>query len=93
MDTNASNALAPRSCHVRDLSALIGLLAVMEGEIMVGELAQHLSGRIRDRLERAGILAANGAEPELCQSLEDLIHRLRYALGESDHPPQPTARE
>jgi hypothetical protein len=29
----AARGLAPRSCHARDLSALIGLLAVIEGEL------------------------------------------------------------
>ena len=33
MSGTVPDALAPRSCHARDLSALIGLLAVIEGEL------------------------------------------------------------
>ena len=91
MSAEASESLAPRKCHARDLSALIGLLAVIEGELMVGEVPQHLSGRIRDRLERAKILERGGTERDLRQSINDLNHRLRYALGEYDDPPRPMA--
>jgi hypothetical protein len=67
---------------MRDLSALVGLLAVIEGELMVGEISQHLSGRIRYRLESVMILEPGGTERDLRQAINDLNHRLRYALGE-----------
>jgi hypothetical protein len=89
MSANASDPLAPRSCHARDLSALIGLLAVFEGELMAGEVSPHLSRRIRRRLERVELLGPGGTERDLRQSISDLNHRLRYALGEYDQPPQP----
>jgi hypothetical protein len=85
------DALAPRSCHARDLSALIGLLAVIEGELLAGEVSRHLAGRIRDQLERVELLAPGGTEQDLRQSINDLNHRLRYALGEYDEPPRPLA--
>jgi hypothetical protein len=91
MSGNVPDALAPRSCQPRDLSALIGLLAVVEGELMTGEVSRHLSGRIRDRLEGVELLEAGGTEPDLRQALNDLNHRLRYALGEYDEPPRPLA--
>ncbi len=91
MSANVPDALAPRSCHARDLSALIGLLAVIEGELIAGEVSRHLSGRIRDRLERMQILEPRGTERDLRQSINDLNHRLRYALGEYDEPPRPLA--
>jgi hypothetical protein len=91
MSGNVPDALAPRSCHARDLSALIGLLAVIEGELMAGEFSRHLSGRIRDRLERVELLEPGGTEPDLRQSINDLNHRLRYALGEYNEPPGPLA--
>jgi hypothetical protein len=91
MSGNVPNALAPRSCHVRDLSALIGFLAVIEGELVAGEVSLHLSGCIRDRLERVELLEPGGTERDLRQSINDLNHRLRYALGEYNEPPQPLA--
>jgi hypothetical protein len=91
MSGNVPDALAPRTCHAHDLSVLIGLLAVIEGELMVGEVPRPLSGRIRDRLERVELLEPGGTERDLRQSINDLNHRLRYALGEYDEPPQPLA--
>lgn len=91
MSASGSDALAPRSCHAPDLAALIGLLALLEGELMAGAVPESLSRRIRDRLERVGILRSGGSERNLHQSISDLNHRLRYALGEYDDPPQPVA--
>ena len=91
MSAHGSDALAPRSCHARDLAALIGLLALLEGGLMAGELPEHLSARVRDRLERVGLLGVGATERELRQSLFDLNHRLRYALGEYEEPPHLTA--
>jgi hypothetical protein len=71
------------------VAALIGLLALLEGELMAGGVPEHLSRRIRDRLEQVGLLGAGGTERDLRQSISDLNHRLRYALGEYDEPPQP----
>jgi hypothetical protein len=89
MSADALDGLAPRSCHARDLAALIGVLAVIEGELMAGEVSQYLSGRIRDRLERVQLLEPGGSERDLRQSISDLNHRLRYALGEYSEPPRP----
>jgi hypothetical protein len=89
MSATGSDALAPRSCHAPDIAALIGLLALLEGELMAGAVPEHLSRRIRDRLERVELLGAGATERDLRQSISDLNHRLRYALGEYDEPPQP----
>jgi hypothetical protein len=91
MSGDVPDALAPRSCHARDLSALIGLLAVVEGELMAGEVSRHLSGRVRDRLERVEFVEPGATERDLRQSINDLNHRLRYALGEYGEPPRPLA--
>jgi hypothetical protein len=69
------------------LAALIGLLAVIEGEIMADEVPPHLAGRLRDRLEREMLLEPHGTERDLRQSINDLNHRVRYALGEYDEQP------
>jgi hypothetical protein len=91
MSTKGSDTLAPRSCQAQDVAALIGLLALLEGELMEGGVPERLSARVRDRLERVGLLGAGGTERELRQSISDLNHRLRYALGEYEEPPQPMA--
>jgi hypothetical protein len=89
MSAEAPDVLAPRSCRGQDLAALIGLLAVLEGELMVGEVSPHLSDRIRHRLESAMLLEPGGTEPDLRQAINDLNHRLRYALGEHEEQPSP----
>ncbi|BBH67693.1 hypothetical protein ACTI_43780 [Actinoplanes sp. OR16] len=71
------------------MAGLIGVLALLEGELMGDGVPPHLSNRIRDRLERAGLLEPAGTERELRQSISDLNHRLRYALGEYEEPPEP----
>ena len=90
MTAYESDALAPRSCRARDLTALIGLLAVLEGELMAGEVSRHLSGRIQHRLQSAAVLESEATERQLRQAINDLNHRLRYALGEYDEPPSPS---
>jgi hypothetical protein len=71
------------------MAALIGLLAVIEAEIMAGEVPPHLSDRIRQRLERESLLEPNGTEQDLRQAINDLNHRVRYALGEYEYDEQP----
>ena len=66
----------------RDLAALIGILAVLEGELVGGEVSPHLAGRIRERLERVALVAPGGTACEVRQALDDLNQRLRSALGE-----------
>ena len=66
----------------RDLTALIGILAVLEGELAGGEVSPHLAARIRERLERVALVAPGGTAGEVRQALDDLNQRLRSALGE-----------
>lgn len=89
MSANASGALAPRTCRTTDLAAMIGLLAVIEGELMTGEVPPQLADRMRDRLERVELLEPAATERDLRQALSDLNHRLRYAVGEYDEPAPP----
>jgi hypothetical protein len=70
----------------RDLAALIGILAVLEGELVGGEVSPHLGGRIRERLERVGLVAPDGSEGDVRRALGELNQRLRHALGERDEP-------
>ena len=77
---------AARSCRADDLEALIGLLALLEAEIMAGGLPHHLACRIRDRLQHTSLLNPEATERDLRQAINDLNHRLRYALGEHNEP-------
>lgn len=84
-----ADRLAPRSCRQQDLAGLIGLLAVLEGEIWAGEVSPHLRSRIARRMARAALVGPGPTERELRQAISDLNQRLRYALGEYDEPPSP----
>jgi hypothetical protein len=79
---------APNPVAKRDLAALVGLLATLEGELMAQEIGPYLAGRISARLVRVGLLdAEQDATRDLCRALHDLSQRLRYALGEYAEPP------
>ena len=68
---------------------MIGLLAVLEGEIWAGEVSPHLRDRIGHRLTGEALVGPSPAERRLRQAISDLNHRLRYALGEYDELPPP----
>jgi hypothetical protein len=87
-DTSGDD-LSPRSCRRQDTAALIGLLAVLEGEIWAGEVSPHLRDRIGRRLTREALVGPSPTERDLRQAINDLNHRLRYALGEYDELPSP----
>ncbi|MEV7628315.1 hypothetical protein [Actinoplanes sp. NPDC089786] len=92
MGDGLGDGLALRLCRARDLAALIGLLAVLEGELMVGGVSSHLLGRLRERLAHEGLIAPAATEDQLCQAIHDLNQGLRYALGEFDEPPSSAGR-
>jgi hypothetical protein len=73
----------------RDASALIGLLAVVEGFSLAGELAPDLEERLVRRLHRVGLLAHDQSSVAFRSALNGLNQRLRFALGE--YPGDPTA--
>jgi hypothetical protein len=89
MNADTPVDLAPRSCRQQDLAALVGLLALLEGEIWAGGVSSHLRGRIGHRLAQAALVGTAPGERELRQAINDLNHRLRYALGEYDDLPLP----
>lgn len=83
------NDLAPNSVLSRDLAVLIGVLAVLEGELMVVEVPDHLADRLRDRFARQNLLRDGGSSRALRQAINDLNLRLRYGLGEYVKLPTP----
>jgi hypothetical protein len=78
-----------RPMDQRDLSALIGFLAVWEGEMMTGSIGPEVTARLAGRFQREGLLPEAATERDVRQAISDLNHRLRYAKGEYDDPPEP----
>jgi hypothetical protein len=87
--TIPTNDLAPNPVLSRDLAVLIGVLAVLEGELMVGGVPDHLADRLGDRFARVDLLRDGGSSRALRQAINDLNHRLRYGLGEYVELPTP----
>jgi hypothetical protein len=70
-----------------DAQALIGLLAVVESEAMNDQLDVGLRNHLSRRLASLGLMTDSADSRQLQQALNDLNHRLRYALGEYEEPP------
>lgn len=88
-----SDQLAPRAAQSRDVAALIGMLAVLEGEVRAADAGDEVPGwalPLARRLSGDGLLPLDADPRELRQALNDLNQRLRYVLGEYDEPPTPT---
>ena len=71
-----------------DLRLLIGLLAVCEGAIW-GEVDGDLAENLLRRWRQHGPLDADDDRYSVRQLINDLNHRLRYARGEYEEPPEP----
>jgi hypothetical protein len=80
----ASDGAAPNPLGRQDAAALIGVMAVLEGHLVAGDLDPHVVDRLSERLVGRGAGAA-----ELRVALGNLNQRLRYVLGEHDEPPAP----
>jgi hypothetical protein len=70
----------------RDVAALVGVLAILEGQVLSGE-APRMTRQLIDRLARYGLLPAGAASEPLATALHDLNQRLRLARGEYDGVP------
>lgn len=73
----------------QDAAALVGLLAVLEGELVSDQLASPTVQQICHRFERDGLLATASGAGQLRLALAALNQRLRYALGEFNGPIEP----
>jgi hypothetical protein len=71
----------------RDVAALIGILAVLEGEVRSGEAAPHMTRRLSDRLARCELASADATSDDLARALSAINQRLRVARGEYDGVP------
>ena len=72
----------------RDAEILIGVLAVVEGEMMISQLSPGLLDQLSRRFSSVGLTVDGASDRELRQAIDDLGQRLRYALGEYDDPPE-----
>ena len=71
----------------RDVAALIGVLAILEGQVLSGEASPHITRQLSDRLTRYGLLPSGPSNQPLARALHDLNQRLRVARGEYDGVP------
>jgi hypothetical protein len=89
MDDPSLQQMAPHLAREQDIGFLVGLLAILEGEIWAGTAPEHLTSRVADRLAEVGLLTAETTTRKVRQALNDLNHRLRYVLGEYPAPINP----
>src|ERR1700684_1717202 len=71
-------ASVPNPVQHRDAAVLIGILAILEGEIWAGSFDEQTAGKIAERFAEQGLLAADYDQRDLRQALADLNQRLRY---------------
>jgi hypothetical protein len=71
----------------RDVAVLIGILAVLEGEVRSGETSSRMTRHLSDRLARYDLLSADAAREDPAGALGDINQRLRLARGEYDGVP------
>jgi hypothetical protein len=81
---------APNPLTRQDAAALIGILAILEGELLADEVSDELLGRLAGRMRDHGQMRAHlDDRAGLRLALNDLNQRVRYALGEYEEPPEP----
>lgn len=69
-----------------DADALLGLVIVVQGELYAGQLEPRLSELLGRRFESAGLVPVGSGPAELLLALDNLNERLRWVIGEYDHP-------
>jgi hypothetical protein len=75
-----SSELSPRPLTRQDAAALVGVLAVLEGEIAGGNVDEAAVDHLRRRLTDDGLLS--GEDADVPTALEALTKRVRFALGD-----------
>jgi hypothetical protein len=77
-----SSELCPRPLTRGDAAALIGILAVLEGQIMSGTVEPEALERFRSRMAADGLLSGEPGDQDLPAALEALNQRVRFVLGQ-----------
>lgn len=86
-NTDRTDALMPdkepvSALGAADLTALIGIVAKLTGEVMGGDLEPQVVAALAERAAKDGLVADGAHADELVAAYENLIGRLRFALGE-----------
>jgi hypothetical protein len=79
--------VAPHPILATDVSVLIGVLAILEGFALAGDLPPWIADKLIDRFVRLSLLEPGATPEDLRQALNDLNLRLRYVRGEYHGPP------
>jgi len=77
-----SSEFCPRPLTRQDAAALIGILAVLEGQVMSGNVEPEAVERFQSRMADDGLLSGDVADHDVPATLEALNQRVRFALGE-----------
>jgi hypothetical protein len=77
----------PNPVQRRDAEVLVGILAILDGVIWGGTLDEWTTSNVAERFVGQGLLTVDHNRHDVHQALDDLIQRLRYAIGEYDSPP------
>ena len=77
-----SSELCPRPLTRADAAALVGVLAVLEGQMASGTVEPEAVERFRSRLAADGLLTGETADQDVAVALEALNQRVRFAMGE-----------
>ena len=81
-----------------DVEVLTGIIAIVEGNLLGGHVDERTASKLASRFVEAGLLAreSDGSAPSegrVAAAMDQLIGRLRFALGESDFEPEPLPPE
>ena len=74
--------LCPRPLTLGDAAALVGVLAVLEGQMASGTVEPEAVERFRSRLAADGALSGETESQDVGVALEALNQRVRFAMGE-----------
>jgi len=77
-----STEFCPRPLTRQDAAALVGILAVLEGQVTSGNVQPEAVERLRSRMADDGLLTGDAAEHDVPATLDALKQRVRFALGE-----------
>jgi hypothetical protein len=89
----SEDGAVPHPLGRQDAAALIGVLAVLEGQLIAGALDRHVIDHLNGHLHGADLVGPGAGPAELRVALATLNQRLRYVLGEYDEPPAPDTGE